>query len=60
MSRGVNESELSKVLKVQAYSFNFFFSNTNQTRAHHQIIFYVQVCSRIYSQLILFLYIVKP
>ena len=57
MSRGVNESELSKVLKVQAYSFNFFFfSNTSQARAHHQIIFYVQVCSR----LILFLYIVKP
>ena len=60
MSRGVNESELSKVLEVQAYSFKFFFSNTSQARAHHQIIFYVQVCSRIYSQLILFLYIVKP
>ena len=57
MSRGVNESELSKVLEVQAYSFNFFFF---KHRAHHQIIFYVQVCSRIYSRLILFQYIVKP
>ena len=28
MSRGVNESELSKVLEVQAYSFNFFFFQT--------------------------------
>ena len=32
MSRGVNESELSKVLKVQAYSFNFFFFFKTQAK----------------------------